>query len=122
MRSAFLANSTAGEIWVTEYGLPFANLSQTEICYNDSTAFLDAQPDVSRYAYFGSFRSTDSNIGPDAAMLDGDGHLTDIGNLYLGMPPTGNVPDVAAKGVLDAHIILMLVTVFCTTSYLMHCV
>jgi len=35
--------------------------------------------DTLRYAYFGAFRPSVSNIWPDAAMLDQKGRLTDIG-------------------------------------------
>ena len=47
---------------------------------------------VTRYSYFGAFRSDASNVGPNSAMLTQDGKLTDIGSLYLGGQKTGNVP------------------------------
>lgn len=50
---------------------------------------------VTRYSYFGSFRSDESNVGPNAAMLDQDGQLTDIGSWYLGGSATGNIPSGA---------------------------
>ena len=54
---------------------------------------------VGRYSYFGSFRSDISNVGPNAAMLDSKGRLTDIGSWYLGKAATGNIPSAAAKEV-----------------------
>ena len=36
------------------------------------------------YAYFGSFRASDSGVGWNATMLDGLGELTNIGSWYLG--------------------------------------
>jgi hypothetical protein len=47
---------------------------------------------VTRYSYFGSFRSDVSNVGPNAAMLTEKGKLTDIGSWYLGGAATNNVP------------------------------
>lgn len=32
-------------------------------------------------------------MGPNATMLDQDGHLTDIGSWYLGGAATGHVPE-----------------------------
>ncbi|KAF2204926.1 hypothetical protein GQ43DRAFT_446354 [Delitschia confertaspora ATCC 74209] len=58
-------------VWVTEFG------------------------NITHYSYFGSFRSSVSNIGPNAAMLTKYGKLTDIGSWYLGGPGTGNVPQSA---------------------------
>ena len=51
---------------------------------------------VERYSYFGSFRSSVSNVGPNEAMLDQNGQLTDIGAWYLGDSATGNIPDAAS--------------------------
>lgn len=47
---------------------------------------------MSRYSYFGAFRSDVSNIGPYAAMLNTVGELTDIGAWYLGLHATGIGP------------------------------
>lgn len=47
---------------------------------------------VTHYSYFGSFRSDTSNVGPNAAMLNQDGKLTDIGSWYLGGVETNVVP------------------------------
>ena len=52
---------------------------------------------VTRYSYFGAFRSDVSNVGPNAAMLDQNGKLTDIGSWYLGGQETGNTPEGAAN-------------------------
>ena len=52
---------------------------------------------VERYSYFGSFRSSVSNVGPNEAMLDQNGQLTDIGAWYLGGPATGNIPGAASS-------------------------
>jgi len=53
---------------------------------------------ITHYSYFGSFRSDVSNVGPNAAMLDSDGQLTDIGSWYLGGDATGNIPTAGAAG------------------------
>lgn len=54
---------------------------------------------ITHYSYFGAFRSSVSNVGPDAAMLTQKGELTDIGAWYLGQPGTGNVPKGGAAQV-----------------------
>lgn len=51
---------------------------------------------ITHYSYFGSFRSSVSNVGPNAAMLTEKGKLTDIGSWYLGGSATGNKPRGAA--------------------------
>ncbi|KAI9851185.1 MAG: hypothetical protein M1838_004295 [Thelocarpon superellum] len=114
-------------IWVTEYALPNASLTDSQSFYNSSADYFDRIEWVStvarryplfhpfvhqghgteqltrhnpsyinRYSYFGSFRSSASNVGPNAAMLTQNGKLTDIGAYYLGVPPQGNVPAAAA--------------------------
>jgi hypothetical protein len=47
---------------------------------------------VTHYSYFGAFRSSVSNVGPNAAMLDQNGRLTDIGSWYMGGVATNNIP------------------------------
>ena len=54
---------------------------------------------ITHYSYFGSFRSSVSNVGPNAAMLTQKGELTDIGAWYLGRSATGNVPKGGAAQV-----------------------
>jgi hypothetical protein len=39
-----------------------------------------------------------SNVGPNAAMLDQKGRLTDIGSWYLGGAATNNVPSSSDAG------------------------
>lgn len=51
---------------------------------------------ITHYSYFGSFRSSVSNVGPNAAMLTEKGKLTDIGSWYLGGSATGYTPHGAA--------------------------
>jgi len=84
-------------IWITEFALPDANLTDTQSFFNSSAEFMDRTPYVDRYSYFGSFRSSASNVGPNVAMLDQKGRLTDIGSWYLGGAATNNVPSAAVK-------------------------
>ncbi|KAF2455330.1 glycosyl hydrolase catalytic core-domain-containing protein [Lineolata rhizophorae] len=83
-------------IWVTEYNLPDAELDETQEFYNMSAEYFDRLDYVTHYSLFGAFRSDDSNVGPNGAMLDSDGDLTDIGSWYLGGAATGNEPDSAS--------------------------
>ncbi|KAH8809170.1 glycosyl hydrolase catalytic core-domain-containing protein [Xylogone sp. PMI_703] len=79
-------------IWVTEYALPNDNLANTQSFFNSSAEYFDRISYIERYSYFGSFRSSVSNVGPYAAMLDENGNLTDIGSWYLGGAATGIIP------------------------------
>lgn len=47
---------------------------------------------ITHYSYFGAFRSSVSNVGPNAAMLTQNGELTDIGSWYMGGVETNNIP------------------------------
>jgi hypothetical protein len=71
-------------LWITEFALPYSPLPATETFFNQSLAFFDNDTTVERYSYFGSFRSSASNVGWNVTMLDGTGDLTDIGSWYLG--------------------------------------
>ena len=51
---------------------------------------------LTHYSYFGAFRSDVSNVGPNAAMLDQKGKLTDIGSWYMGGVATNNIPKAGA--------------------------
>lgn len=66
---------------------------------------------MTHYAYFGAVRADASNIGDNAAMLNDDGELTDVGSWYLGGNATGVQPDgnTATKPSLgDAAFLLIL--------------
>ncbi|MCJ1310823.1 hypothetical protein MMC25_004490 [Agyrium rufum] len=82
--------------WVTEFADAGASLTDSETFYNQSSSYLDRLGNVTRYSYFGAFRSDVSNVGPNAAFLTQDGKLTDIGSMYLGQGATGNTPKGAA--------------------------
>ena len=73
----------ATPMWVTELGIDYASVPDTQYMYNTSINWLDGLSWVDRYAWFGSFRSIDSNIGPNATMLNATGGLTEIGENYL---------------------------------------
>ncbi|KAF2101962.1 hypothetical protein NA57DRAFT_73401 [Rhizodiscina lignyota] len=105
------------EIWVTEYADPNANLSDSQTFYNQSVGWFDRMENITHYSYFGSFRSSASNVGPNAAMLDQDGDLTDIGSWYLGGNATGNIPNGTAAGLraFGFWLLLVLVTALWTT-------
>ncbi|KAI2641279.1 glycoside hydrolase family 128 protein [Xylaria nigripes] len=81
--------------WITEYNLANEDLEATQEFYNMSSEYYDRLDSVARYSYFGSFRSDVSNVGPNGAMLNNDGDLTDIGSWYLGGVATGVEPQIA---------------------------
>lgn len=84
--------------WFTEYAFANEKLDWTQDFFNTTAEYFDRLDYVERYSYFGSFRSSKSNVGPNAAMLDQDGQLTDIGSLYLGGNLTGRVPSLKTTG------------------------
>ncbi|KAI9741510.1 MAG: hypothetical protein M1818_004316 [Claussenomyces sp. TS43310] len=80
-------------IWITEYALPNdKNLTDTQSFFNTSAEYFDRLDYVTHYSYFGSFRSSASNVGANPAMLSAKGELTDIGSWYLGGAATGTMP------------------------------
>lgn len=78
-------------IWLTEFALPAMAENITYDFVNQSLSYLDQLDYVERYSYFGTFRREVANnfTGPNVAMLNNDGGLTDIGALYLGGPQRG---------------------------------
>ena len=70
---------------------------------------------IERYSYFGAFRSSVSNVGPDAAMLTQNGALTDIGSWYLGGSATGNIPASAGTRITNTSwsLLVALVALLC---------
>lgn len=80
-------------MWITEYNLAGASLQETQAFYKMSAEYFDRLDFVERYSLFGAFRSDVSNVGPNAAMLNRDGELTDIGAWYLGRQATGVDPN-----------------------------
>ncbi|KAL8891769.1 MAG: hypothetical protein Q9215_001205 [Flavoplaca cf. flavocitrina] len=83
-------------MWVTEYANNNVDLEESQVFYNQSSQFFDRIDYLTHYSYFGSFRSSVSNVGPNAAMLTEKGKLTDLGSWYLGGAATGNIPHGAA--------------------------
>lgn len=75
------------------------NLNDTQSFFNSSAEYFDRLTYVERYSYFGAFRSTASNVGPNVAMLDKKGALTSIGSWYLGGAATDNIPSWGVREV-----------------------
>ena len=65
----------------------------TQGFFNASIEYLDRLDYVQRYAWFGSFRSDVSNVGPNGAMLNSQGQLNYLGAWYLGRPVTEKTPN-----------------------------
>ncbi|KAK2609235.1 hypothetical protein QQS21_002169 [Conoideocrella luteorostrata] len=81
------------EIWVTEYAYAHQDLQATQAFFNQTSDYFEKLDYLGRYSYFGAFRSTNSNVGANAAFLNNEGKLTDIGSWYLGSGATGVKPD-----------------------------
>ncbi|KAF2445859.1 glycoside hydrolase family 128 protein [Karstenula rhodostoma CBS 690.94] len=104
---------------VTEWGYNHQDLLTTQHAFNESIRMLDDWSKITRYSYFGAFRSDTSNVGPNSAMLTEEGKLTDIGSWYLDGPATNNIPHNswagvlrASNGVIKVAVILILVGYF----------
>ncbi|KAG6014517.1 hypothetical protein E4U43_006447 [Claviceps pusilla] len=80
------------EIWVTEYAYAHQDLQTTQAFYNQTADYFEKLDYLGRYSYFGAFRSSNSNVGANAAFLNQDGKLTDIGSWYSGFAATGVNP------------------------------
>lgn len=91
LNSTYKSNITGG-IWVTEWADADLELNATQSFYNTSTEYMDKLEYVTRYAYFGAFRSDVSNIGAYATFFNNDGNLTDLGSWYIGEDATGVSP------------------------------
>lgn len=85
-------NASNSKIWLTEYNLDNQDLPTTQSFFNTSAEYMDRLDYVERYSLFGAFRSSASNVGPNAAMLSAGGKLTDIGAWYLGLSAEGVSP------------------------------
>ena len=87
-------------IWITEFAEPGVSLQDEEAFVNQTLTFLDNLSYIERYAYFGSFRSNEANsfVGPNVAMLDNNGGLTEIGATYIGPWAVKNLPNSSGSG------------------------
>lgn len=84
------------EIWVTEYAYAHQDLGPTQQFYNQTVDYFEKLDYIGRYAYFGAFRASKANVGPNAAFLSNGGQLTDLGSWYLGFGATGVLPQTGA--------------------------
>ncbi|KAF5019830.1 hypothetical protein F66182_8155 [Fusarium sp. NRRL 66182] len=75
-------------IWVTEYAYAHQDPAPTEAFFKQTLKWFDESDFIGRYTYFGAFRSSVSNVGPNAAFLESSGDLTTIGAQYLGLNTT----------------------------------
>ena len=76
---------TSLKIWISELALPKEDADNTVQMMNQTLPYLDALDSVEGYAWFGMFRSDDSNewTGKNVALFKSDGGLTELGATYL---------------------------------------
>ncbi|KAF5134037.1 Alkali-sensitive linkage protein 1 [Metarhizium anisopliae] len=84
-----------------QYAFAHQDLKPTQEFYNQTIDYFDKLDSIGRYSYFGAFRSTNSNVGANAAFLDKSGKLTDIGSWYLGFAATGVTPESSKAALLE---------------------
>lgn len=83
-------------LWVTEFADSYDTLANSQMTASQDFSYLDRLSNVIRYSYFGSFRSSVSNVGANATMLDQCGRLTQIGNQYLNLTGPAYIPYATA--------------------------
>ncbi|KAF7321910.1 Glyco-hydro-cc domain-containing protein [Mycena kentingensis (nom. inval.)] len=76
-------------IWVTEWSCQNFNKGaqctapDVSLLLNETQSFMDAQPWVERYSWFGALRDL-QGVNTLDAMLTPEGHITDLGKQYIG--------------------------------------
>jgi hypothetical protein len=102
-------------IWITELALPDNDASTTLKMMQDTLAYLDNATFVDRYTWFGSFRSSQSNVGPNAAFLDASGKLTTLGSTYLGLSAQSSKASTSGSSRTAMAPAVVLLAMFLTT-------
>ena len=79
------SRTTPLKIWITEVAIPQADEETTVQMMNQTLPWLEENETVERYAWFGMFRTDESNAwtGKQVAMFGKDGALTELGALYM---------------------------------------
>ena len=86
LRDFYNSSATHMPLWITEMALPQEDEEANFAMMNESRAYLDGLDYVEGYAWFGAFRTDNSNdwTGDGVSLFDDDGGLTDLGAEYLG--------------------------------------
>jgi hypothetical protein len=108
--TALHSNYSSLPIWLTEFGFPQQSTNQVLSSLNDTITFCDRTSWIQRYAYFGDFRQGEGNeyIGQNGAVWDGNGDLTEIGKVWLGMDSTPRVQGSDSGAVRqESHVYLV---------------
>ncbi|KAH7324902.1 hypothetical protein B0I35DRAFT_476104 [Stachybotrys elegans] len=102
-----LATWPGSEIWVTEYAYAHRDLAETQAFFHQTLDWFDREDFIGKYTYFGAFRSATANVGVNAAFLNNDGELTDIGAEYVGEEPRGILPDTGKASGHTVSVVVM---------------
>jgi len=100
------SRATPLKIWITEVAVPQVDEDSTVEMMNQTLPWLEEKEVVERYAWFGMFRTDESNAwtGKQVAMFGKDGALTELGALYMngvevnGTTSAGQGEEVFTKG------------------------
>jgi hypothetical protein len=79
------ANGGTVELWLTEFGCLDSDAVAQQIMA-DQTPWLEAQPWITRYAWYAAFAVGPSCPNCSGSLFNSDGSLTNLGKLYRRLP------------------------------------
>jgi hypothetical protein len=85
MRDWMLANGGLVQFWLTEFGCLNSDAVASQIM-SEQVPWLEAQPWVTRYAWYGAFASGAGCPNCTGSLFNADGTLTDLGRTYRVLP------------------------------------
>lgn len=98
LQEFYNSSATNLPLWITELALPQEDEEANVAMMNESMTYLDELDYVEGYAWFGAFRTDNSNdwTGDGVSLFDDDGGLTELGAKYLGGEENGFEPGMGA--------------------------
>jgi len=91
-------------LWITEWACQNNNNINAQCSgpaisefMKQTQGFMDRSPFVERYAWFGAMEKL-QGVNPGNALMDGSGHINDLGKQYIGAA----TPDTNSQGSANA--------------------
>ncbi|KAH6685070.1 glycosyl hydrolase catalytic core-domain-containing protein [Plectosphaerella plurivora] len=115
LKDFYGSNETDMTMWITEMALPQEDSEANEAMMTESIEYLESQDYVEGYAWFGAFRTDNSNgwTGDGVSLFDDDGGLTDLGATYLGGEENGFEPGMSGAGITRGGLWAVAMAVAC---------